>query len=199
MKVLFLQPDEGGTCPHLLIAKPPQALCYWRFDPQITTLIAWSCPKSFHALDFGDEPTTIVTMLTGPRFARAARISAPMAGFVHQLASHTVGGVITPAEPAMLIVPADDSLQVEARINPPDIDQAAVGQRAQVKLHAFNQCNTPELPIPAATADRRGFLHDQGCGGAGRAGRDRTVPGRRGHAVRCLHEDRGPLAARIHR
>ena len=72
-------------------------------------------------------------------------IRAPSAGFVHQLAVHTVGGVITPAEPAMLIVPAEDSLQLEARINPPDIDQLALGQRAQIKLHAFNQRTTPEL------------------------------------------------------
>lgn len=72
-------------------------------------------------------------------------IRAPSAGFVHQLAVHTIGGVITPAEPAMLIVPAEDALQVEARINPPDIDQVALGQPAQIKLHAFNQRTTPEL------------------------------------------------------
>lgn len=72
-------------------------------------------------------------------------IRATSAGFVHQLAVHTVGGVISPAEPAMLIVPAEDALQVEARINPPDIDQIALGQHAQVKLHAFNQRTTPEL------------------------------------------------------
>lgn len=72
-------------------------------------------------------------------------IRATSAGFVHQLAVHTVGGVITPAEPAMLIVPAEDALQVEARINPPDIDQIALGQPAQIKLHAFNQRTTPEL------------------------------------------------------
>jgi HlyD family secretion protein len=72
-------------------------------------------------------------------------IRAPSAGYVHQLAVHTVGGVITAAEPAMLIVPAEDSLQVEVRINPPDIDQIALGQPAQIKLHAFNQRTTPEL------------------------------------------------------
>jgi HlyD family secretion protein len=72
-------------------------------------------------------------------------IRSPSAGFVHQLAVHTVGGVISPAEPAMLIVPAEDSLQVEARINPPDIDQIALGQEARIKIHAFNQRTTPEL------------------------------------------------------
>jgi HlyD family secretion protein len=45
----------------------------------------------------------------------------------------------------MLIVPAEDSLQIEVRINPPDIDQMALGRPAQIKLHAFNQRTTPEL------------------------------------------------------
>lgn len=72
-------------------------------------------------------------------------IKAPSAGFVHQLAVHTIGGVIAPAEPIMLIVPAEDALQLEVRINPPDIDQIVLGHRAQIKLHAFNQRTTPEL------------------------------------------------------
>jgi HlyD family secretion protein len=72
-------------------------------------------------------------------------IRAPSAGFVHQLAVHTVGGVITPAEPVMMIVPVEDGLQMEARILPPDIDQMVLGQSAQIKLHAFNQRTTPEL------------------------------------------------------
>ncbi|AOG05395.1 HlyD family type I secretion periplasmic adaptor subunit [Bosea sp. RAC05] len=72
-------------------------------------------------------------------------IRAPNAGFVHQLAVHTVGGVISPAEPALLIVPFEEALQVEARVNPPDIDQLAPGSPAQVKIRAFNQRQTPEL------------------------------------------------------
>lgn len=76
---------------------------------------------------------------------KRVEIRSPSAGFVHQLAVHTVGGVITQAEPAMLIVPAEDALQVEARINPPDIDQIALGRPALVKIHAFNQRTTPEL------------------------------------------------------
>lgn len=72
-------------------------------------------------------------------------IRAPISGHVHQLAVHTVGGVITPAEPAMLIVPEEDSLQVEVRVLPQDVDQIAVGSAARVKVHAFNQRTTPEL------------------------------------------------------
>ena len=39
----------------------------------------------------------------------------------------------------------EDALQIEARVNPPDIDQLALGQPAQIKIHAFNQRTTPEL------------------------------------------------------
>ena len=50
-------------------------------------------------------------------------IRAPQGGIVHQLAAHTVGGVINPAEPVMLIVPGDDRLVIEAKVAPQDIDQ----------------------------------------------------------------------------
>lgn len=72
-------------------------------------------------------------------------IRAPVAGHVHQLAVHTVGGVLSPAEPAMLIVPARETLEVEARVSPTDVDQLAPGQSARVKVRAFNQRATPEL------------------------------------------------------
>ncbi len=72
-------------------------------------------------------------------------IRAPSAGVVHQLAVHTVGGVITPAEPAMLIVPSAELLFLEARVAPADIDQLRLGQSTVVRLHAFNQRTTPEL------------------------------------------------------
>jgi HlyD family secretion protein len=59
---------------------------------------------------------------------KRVEIRSPSVGFVHQLAVHRVGGVITPAELATLIVPAEDGLELEARINPPDIDQIAPGE-----------------------------------------------------------------------
>src|SRR3954452_12785446 len=62
-------------------------------------------------------------------------IRAPQDGMVHQLAVHTVGGVITAgAEPIMLIVPEADALTVEARIQPQDIDQVRVGQKAVLRF-----------------------------------------------------------------
>ncbi len=76
---------------------------------------------------------------------RRVEIRAPIDGFVHQLAVHTVGGVIAPGEPIMLIVPRSDTLFVEAKIAPQDIDQVRIGQAAVLRFVAFNQRTTPEL------------------------------------------------------
>ncbi|ODT01939.1 MAG: hemolysin secretion protein D [Mesorhizobium sp. SCN 65-20] len=72
-------------------------------------------------------------------------IRAPQAGRVHQLAVHTIGGVITPGEAIMQIVPTADALVVEARVAPQDIDQIRSGQPATLRLSAFNQQTTPEV------------------------------------------------------
>ncbi|WP_119274481.1 HlyD family type I secretion periplasmic adaptor subunit [Taklimakanibacter deserti] len=72
-------------------------------------------------------------------------IRSPQNGIVHQLMIHTIGGVITAGEPIMMIVPVSDESTVEARIAPQDIDQVAHGQKALVRLSAFNQQTTPEL------------------------------------------------------
>ena len=72
-------------------------------------------------------------------------IRAPQDGRVHQLAVHTVGGVISAGEPIMLIVPGSDVLTVEARIEPHDIDQIRVGQNAVLRFSTFNQRTTPEI------------------------------------------------------
>ena len=71
-------------------------------------------------------------------------IRAPQSGIVHQLAVHTVGGVINASEPVMLIVPEGDKLVVDARVAPQDIDQVREGQKAYVRFPAFNQRTTPE-------------------------------------------------------
>jgi HlyD family secretion protein len=72
-------------------------------------------------------------------------IRAPQDGTVFQLSVHTVGGVITPGEAIMLIVPDADSLTVEAKINPQDIEQVQLGQKAVLRFSAFNAATTPEI------------------------------------------------------
>jgi HlyD family secretion protein len=70
---------------------------------------------------------------------------APQDGTVHQMTVHTVGGLVMPSEPAMLIVPDADRLMVEVKIQPQDIDSVRLGQRAVLRLTAFNAQTTPEI------------------------------------------------------
>jgi HlyD family secretion protein len=72
-------------------------------------------------------------------------IRSPQDGIVHELAVHTIGGVVAPGETVMQIVPSNDSLVVEARILPADIDQVHPGQDAVLRFSAFNQRTTPEV------------------------------------------------------
>jgi HlyD family secretion protein len=76
---------------------------------------------------------------------RRVDIRAPQDGIVEQMSVHTVGGVITAGDTIMLIVPQADDLQVEAKVNPQDIDKLQVGQKTLLRLSAFNQRTTPEL------------------------------------------------------
>ena len=73
-------------------------------------------------------------------------IRSPQDGVVHQLEVHTVGGVVTPGEAILLIVPEADRLTVEARVSPLDIDQLRLGQKAILHFSAFNSRTTPEIP-----------------------------------------------------
>ena len=72
-------------------------------------------------------------------------IRAPQDGVVLESKVHTVGGVIPAGDAIMLIVPESDNLQVEAKINPRDIDQIQVGQSAMLRFSAFNLRTTPEI------------------------------------------------------
>jgi HlyD family secretion protein len=72
-------------------------------------------------------------------------IRAPQTGIVHQLAVHTVGGVVSPGEPIMMIVPEADRLSIEARVAPQDIDQLHIGQPTGLRFTAFNLRTTPEI------------------------------------------------------
>jgi HlyD family secretion protein len=70
---------------------------------------------------------------------------APQDGKVFQRSVHTVGGVIQAGEVVMLVVPDSDTLIIEAKVQPTDVDQIHLGQKAVVRFSAFNRRTTPEL------------------------------------------------------
>jgi hemolysin D len=65
-------------------------------------------------------------------------LRSPIDGTVQQLAMHTVGGVVTPAQQLMTIVPTDSHLEAEAMISNRDIGFVSAGQQAEVKIDTFN-------------------------------------------------------------
>ena len=72
-------------------------------------------------------------------------IRAPTAGIIHQLSVHTIGGVIRAGDTIMEIVPDEDVLQIEVRLQPTEIDHVRTGQEAFVRFSAFNQRTTPQI------------------------------------------------------
>ena len=88
-------------------------------------------------------------------------IRAPQTGRVHELAVHTVGGVIASGETIMLIVPENAALSIQAKVSPGDIDELRPGQPALLRFSTFNLRTTPELNgkvswiAPDQTEDKR--------------------------------------------
>lgn len=74
---------------------------------------------------------------------RRREIRAPLAGRVLNLKYFTTGGVIAPGTPILDIVPADDRLLIEARVNPIDIDVVRPGLPAEISLTAYSRRATP--------------------------------------------------------
>jgi hemolysin D len=65
------------------------------------------------------------------------QIRAPVDGVVQQLAVHTIGGVVQPAQPLMMIVPDGSEVEIEAQVLNRDIGFVREGQEVRVKLEAF--------------------------------------------------------------
>jgi hemolysin D len=65
-------------------------------------------------------------------------LTAPVDGVVQQLAVHTIGGVVTPAQQLAVIVPTGSSLEIEAQVSNRDIGFVHAGQNANIKVDTFN-------------------------------------------------------------
>jgi hemolysin D len=66
------------------------------------------------------------------------QLTAPVSGIVQQLAVHTVGGVVTPAQSLMVIVPNDSSLEIEAMVSNHDVGFVHAGDEVEIKVDTFD-------------------------------------------------------------
>jgi membrane fusion protein, hemolysin D len=65
-------------------------------------------------------------------------LTSPVDGVAQQLAIHTVGGVVTPAQALLVVVPSDSRLEIEAMISNRDIGFVHAGQEAEIKIDTFS-------------------------------------------------------------
>ena len=72
-------------------------------------------------------------------------IRSPRSGRVHEVAVHTVGGVIRSGDTMLSVIPDTDKLVVNARIRPQERDRVRDDMMARVRFTAFNSRTTPEL------------------------------------------------------
>jgi len=77
-------------------------------------------------------------LVKAERRTRLQQLTAPVDGVVQQLAVHTVGGVVTPAQTLLVVVPSDSRLEIEASVSNRDIGFIHAGQQAEIKVDTFN-------------------------------------------------------------
>jgi len=86
----------------------------------------------------GQKASSLRQVLAKARYQQArTQLLAPVDGTVQQLAVHTVGGVVTPAQALMAIVPSDQPVEVEALLENKDIGHVHPGQHVTVKVETF--------------------------------------------------------------
>ena len=87
--------------------------------------------------------------------SRLTQLTAPVDGTVQQVAVHTEGGVVTPAQVLMVIVPKDAQVSAEVVIDNKDIGFVNAGQAVAVKLETFpyTRYGTVEGKVKSVVAD----------------------------------------------
>lgn len=93
-------------------------------------------------------------------------LTAPVDGTVQQLITHTIGGVVTPAQALMTIVPEDNPLEVEAYVENKDIGFVYAGQEAEAKVETFPytkygtiHAEVTEVSNDAVNDEKKGLIY----------------------------------------
>ncbi|MBY0544539.1 MAG: HlyD family type I secretion periplasmic adaptor subunit [Gammaproteobacteria bacterium] len=84
-------------------------------------------------------------LLSSQDILTRTKITAPITGTVVDLKVHTIGGVIDPGAELMTIVPDNDTLGIDAKVNPLDIDVMRKGLHAKVEFVGLPRRSTPIL------------------------------------------------------
>ena len=134
---------------------------------QRVVLIAETRRLALDKLNEAEQKTAAITqeLVKAELRGKQMVLTAPVDGTVQQLAVHTVGGVVTPAQQLMLLVPMDHPLEVEALVENKDIGFVNAGQPAIVKIETFPftkygsiDATVTHLSQDAMNDERRGLV-----------------------------------------
>ena len=100
-------------------------------------------------------------LIKAERKTTLQRLAAPVDGVVQQLAIHTVGGVVTPAQALLVIVPNDSRLEIEAMVSNRDIGFIHTGQNAEIKIDTFNFTRYGLLHGEVLSVSQDAIIRDQ--------------------------------------
>ena len=108
-------------------------------------------------------------------------LRASIDGTVQQLATHTIGGVVTPAQVLMVLVPADSTVEIEAMILNKDIGFVHEGDDAEIKIDTFNFTKYGLLHGKVLSVSQDAVVRDKASGQtstpAGQSARTSEPPG----------------------
>lgn len=88
-------------------------------------------------------------------------LTAPVDGVVQQLAVHTIGGVVTPAQSLLVLVPQESHLEIEAMVSNRDIGFVHAGQMAEIKVDTFPFTRYGLLRGEVLSISEDAIAHDQ--------------------------------------
>jgi hemolysin D len=135
---------------------------------QRTALVAETRRLALDSLNESEQKTTTFTqdLVKADSRGRLMTLTAPVDGTVQQLAVHTVGGVVTPAQALMMIVPRDKALEVEAFLENKDIGFVNAGQEAEIKIETFQytkygtiHANVTHVSHDAIQDEKKGLIY----------------------------------------
>jgi len=86
----------------------------------------------------GEVQSLLSSTTAGKDKVTRTEVRSPVHGTIKQIYQHTIGGVVKPGENIMEIVPLDDTLLIEAKIRPADIAFLRPGQKAIIKITAYD-------------------------------------------------------------
>ena len=135
---------------------------------QRSELIAETRRASLDSINEGQQKVATLEqeLLKANSRGELSQLTAPVDGTVQQLMVHTVGGVVTPAQPVMVIVPRENVLEVEAFLENKDIGFVRENQEAEVKIETFQytkygtmKAKVTSVSHDAISDEKRGLIY----------------------------------------